>query len=101
MLTLVNISSFMEGVFGPCIMGSHPQLHGCTTKTSILVNTPVTRVVKPVQNFVRLEACAAKVTASPAVEDFVNGKGLGIEVNPRCGGCKYGKCPASGHSYSF
>ena len=57
--------------------------------------------MKPVQNVVRLKACAARVTASPVVEDFVNGEGLGIEVNPRCGGCKCSKCPASGHSYSF
>ena len=91
----------MEGVFGPCLVGSHPRLHDSTTKNSILVNATVTRVVKPVQNVVRLKACAARVTASPVVEDFVNGEGLGIEVNPRCGGCKCGKCPASGHSYSF
>ena len=39
--------------------------------------------------------------SSPRVDEFVMGELLGTEVNPRCGGCKCGKCPIMGHTYSF
>lgn len=41
----------------------------------------------------------AKVTAD--VEQFLVGEELGTEVKPKCGGCKCGKCPLVGHTYSF
>ena len=37
----------------------------------------------------------------PAVDTFVFGEEIGTEVTLKCGGCKCGKCPIIGHSYSF
>lgn len=37
----------------------------------------------------------------PEPEGFILGEDLGTEVTPRCGGCKCGKCPIVGHTYSF
>ena len=37
----------------------------------------------------------------PEAENFIAGERLGTEVNPKCGGCKCGKCPVVGHTYSF
>ena len=36
-----------------------------------------------------------------AVELFVESQSLGSVVEPRCGGCKCGKCPIHGQKYSF
>ena len=41
------------------------------------------------------------VKAPEPVHDFVTGETLGTEVNPKCGGCKCGKCPVRGHTFSF
>ena len=35
------------------------------------------------------------------VESFIRGEELGTEITPRCGGCRCGKCPTVGHTYSF
>ena len=35
------------------------------------------------------------------IDQFVLGEELGTEITPRCGGCRCGKCPFSGHTYSF
>ena len=32
---------------------------------------------------------------------FISGEELGTEVSPRCGNCRCGKCPISGHTFSF
>ena len=36
-----------------------------------------------------------------SVENFILGEELGTEVIPGCGGCRCGKCPTVGHTYSF
>ena len=36
-----------------------------------------------------------------SVENFILGEELGTEVVPGCGGCRCGKCPMVGHTYSF
>lgn len=35
------------------------------------------------------------------VDKFILGEELGTETTPRCGYCRCGKCPISGHTYSF
>ena len=35
------------------------------------------------------------------LEDFIAGEELGTQVQPKCGGCKCGRCPIIGHAYSF
>ena len=35
------------------------------------------------------------------VNKFIEGEEMGTETNPRCGGCRCGKCPVRGHTYSF
>lgn len=36
-----------------------------------------------------------------SVENFILGEELGTKVVPGCGGCRCGKCPTVGHTYSF
>ena len=38
---------------------------------------------------------------SRQMENFICGEDIGTEITPRCGGCRCGKCPTVGHSYSF
>ena len=35
------------------------------------------------------------------IENFISGEELTTEVFPKCGGCRCGKCPSVGHTYSF
>ena len=34
-------------------------------------------------------------------DSFFRAENLGVEVVPKCGGCRCGKCPIPGHTYSF
>ena len=36
-----------------------------------------------------------------ASEAFLLGEEMGTEVSPKCGSCRCGKCPITGHTYSF
>lgn len=44
--------------------------------------------------------CSSKEIANQ-VENFVRGEELATETTPQCGGCRCGKCPTVGHTYSF
>ena len=35
------------------------------------------------------------------VEDFYENEAMGVSCNPRCGGCKCGRCPVGGKSYTL
>ena len=53
-------------------------------------------IAQPAQNFHVKEKSLLK-----AVELFVESQSMGSVVEPRCGGCKCGKCPIHGQKYSF
>ena len=42
--------------------------------------------------------CSLATTASK-IQNFISGEEMGTAVNPKCGACKCGKCPALGHTY--
>ncbi|XP_067950495.1 uncharacterized protein [Watersipora subatra] len=103
--------SIMESVFGRCLVGSPPSLLDRTvfpkdmqqvlTHCCMLVPNPTPdchggRCFEEGQTLHTLLDSAKAV-----VSDFILGETLGTEVNPKCGGCKCGKCPILGHTYSF
>ena len=45
--------------------------------------------------------CAASLTVPFSKEQFFQAEALGTVVEPQCGGCKCGKCPVPGSTYSF
>ena len=45
--------------------------------------------------------CLSCFCKRPIPENFIMGEDLGTEIHPKCGGCKCGKCPIRGHTYSF
>ena len=45
--------------------------------------------------------CAAALTCPMTEDRFFQLEALGTTVNPKCGGCKCGKCPVPGSLYSF
>ena len=48
---------------------------------------------------VRSTACHAQIIMSE--DHFFEAEALGVSVEPRCGGCKCGKCPVNGAKFSF
>ena len=71
--------SIMEGALGVCLQGTHPALSEDPSFKKSLTSSYVTS----------------------SVDKFITGEQLGIEISPKCGACKCGKCPLPGHSYSF
>ena len=45
--------------------------------------------------------CASHSCKVPLTDSFIMAENLGTEILPKCGGCKCGKCPIRGHTYSF
>ena len=70
----------LRNQFGYVIGGSHPQLREATKK-----------LVKNVKVY----------QLSHKIEDFFSIEGLGIECQPRCGGCKCGKCHPGGKNMTL
>ena len=87
--------SIMDGELGPCIVGSHPDLQEDTLRTA--------KVPEELHG-----SCARTgnhhIMSHPAFNppnNFFQGEEIATEINPRCGGCKCGKCPIPGHTLSF
>ena len=115
-----------DGPLGTCLIGSHPSAHAssnnnnsstasesATVDSAFACTNPHTTHVSAfhvacsekqdivdqhdpnVPSFISAYATAAKE------ENFIEGEQLGTVVNPRCGGCRCGKCPQPGATYSF
>ena len=122
--------SIMSGEFGVCLQGTNPDLREETRLDSNLVKTIHDYTIKTESHHVHVQShseflppiqmCAAeshmacknvheKNSANIArtdkkhdqLESFISGEELGTETTPRCGGCRCGKCPTTGHTYSF
>lgn len=68
--------------FGKCLGGSHPLLSEYTRK-----------VIQHVQ--------VHHVDVETTIEDFYNIEAMGVNCNPKCGGCKCGRCPIGGKDYTL
>ena len=66
--------------FGRCLAGTHPDLH---------------HNGDPIINSV----CILQV--NPTIEDFFQIEEMGVSCNPKCGGCKCGKCPIGSKEYTI
>lgn len=102
--------SVMEGIFGTCLVGSHPSLRDDTSHSSemkqvlthccILLPRPGlvcdTGLCSDYQSHTTL-LCSAK----SIVSDFILCENLRVEVLPKFCSCKCGKCPILGCTYSF
>ena len=119
--------SIMSGELGVCIQGTHPELLEGTKPDSNLAKVIHDVRVKVETYKVHLEThpqfSMTPPLRCPAVRDqespnvtrgvhlvrnkreqidkFVQGEELATETTPRCGGCRCGKCPIAGHTYSF
>ena len=80
--------SIMKGVLGTCLVGTHPLLKdtcGQTDSGNQLLRTH----------------CVRSLAESVRSDTFFEGEELGTECQPKCGGCKCGRCPLLGHTLSF
>jgi hypothetical protein len=93
----------VKGPLGVCLQGSHPALRlGKTQETSLFAYSnscfKVKSMLKPTHTELSEEPSLCK---GGKVANFIVGEELGVEVAPRCGGCKCTKCPVPGHTFSF
>ena len=94
--------SIMQGVLGKCLAGTHPEL-----STFVIVGTVLEENQQVRVNFARAihpefqARCHAGLCKDLDHANFINGENLGIEINPKCGSCRCGKCPIVGHTFSF
>jgi hypothetical protein len=121
--------SVMNGELGTCLQGTHSELSERTKHDSNLakvihdvrVKVQIYRVqtnahpeflpIPSCSNMDKQESSSCQSSKSVhttrekrqvrSVEDFITGEELGTEITPRCGGCRCGKCPTVGHTYSF
>ena len=123
--------SVMSGDFGICLQGTHAKLREETVHDVNLVKTIHDYRISSGSHHVRLDSheefhpCVhpclletdmAEKEASGLLSTnvtrtdkklldlsntFIQGEELGTETTPRCGGCRCGKCPMVGHTYSF
>ena len=117
--------SVMSGELGVCLQGTHPDLTETTQHDSNLAKVIHDVKIKTETYKVQLEAHSEFMPSSPIpvdeelckyeseahsisakreesrVNKFIEGEEMGTETNPRCGGCRCGKCPVRGHTYSF
>lgn len=89
--------SVMEGEFGICLQGSHPELKEDTRCDSNLVKK-IHEVVLKTDSY---HVTASRLGMGSAIDKFIQGQELTTESNPKCGSCKCGKCPIMGQTYSF
>lgn len=80
-----NHLSIMQGPFGRCLQGAHVKLK---ENTRILPSVPSTTTL-------------LSRARESALDCWIHGEELGTEIVPKCSGCRCGKCPTLGHSYSF
>ena len=67
--------------FGKCIGGSHPNPQEGTSKLMQYATVNHARKVR--------------------IEDFYSIEAMGVECNPKCGGCKCGKYPLGGKGFTL
>ena len=98
----------VTGPFGLCITGTHPKLRvagqlasqysqvtGFDDVASIRVQANHVQFTRPaVSHMIRAEE-------SQRIDRFIEGENLGTELSIKCGNCKCGKCPITGHTFSF
>ena len=112
--------SIMEGELGECLQGSHPSLKEETSYSLNMVRALHTTKLSHACNHVSLTqshpefsypsrhsdpkeasaVCMMNKTTHNQL-DFLQGEELAVEIVPKCGACKCGKCPSVGHTYSF
>jgi len=111
--------SIMQGELGICLVGSHPDVQEGTEINSNMVRVVHDQWIKTDVNFVfRKQLTQPDLNVvSPMnrvndvnflsrkslrdVSTFIEGENLATGADPKCGGCKCGKCPSVGHTYSF
>ena len=121
--------SVMSGELGTCLQGTHSELSERTKHDSNLAKVihdvrvkvqmyrvqsdshPEFLLIPSYSNMEKQESSSCQPLKSVhltqdkrqerSVENFITGEELGTEVTPRCGGCRCGKCPTVGHTYSF
>jgi hypothetical protein len=116
--------SIMRGELGDCLQGTHSDLQESTKFSLNMVRAIHDKQLHVDCNFTRMQvhpefnapvtyACAlpdsnvnstcmlSYCKVSNETESFISGEELGTETNPKCGGCKCGKCPTVCHTYSF
>ena len=110
--------SIMHGDLGVCIQGCHPlleegtsfhsnfvkTLHGSYVRREcnfLYTNESHNEFLHPTKHRLNLDSLCSVSRVDESVLPFVTGEDLGTEVTPKCGGCKCGKCPVVGHTYSF
>lgn len=85
-----------EGKLGFCIQGTHPALCEGT-----VVSNHIKAIVNVAETRVDTRKKVGDIVLNKVVAPFIEGEQLGLEVLPKCGACKCGKCPTVGHTYSF
>ena len=121
--------SVMSGKLGTCLQGTHPELSEKPKHDSNLAKVihevrarveiyraqadvhPEFLSISTYSSLEKQESNSSHLSKSVhltqdkkkerSVENFILGDELGTEVVPGCGGCRCGKCPMVGHTYSF
>jgi hypothetical protein len=108
--------SIMKGELGICVVGSHPKLREDTEISCNMVKVVHDSRIKVECNFVQQKQllqpdlsescvsvlnCDVNLSIGRSLDGFIEGEELSTSSVPRCGGCKCGKCPSVGHTYSF
>lgn len=111
--------SIMQGDLGVCVQGCHADLEECTSFHSnfvrtlhgsfvstechfLYMNESHSEFICPSKQMLKLDgSCCVSYKVDDSVLPFISGEDLATEVIPKCGGCKCGKCPVMGHTYSF
>ena len=122
--TAGNNLSIMMGAFGMCIVGYHPSLDQVGQLNSHMVSVLHQANVQASVHYTYIQhrdftrpshkyrcetsninhnRTVAHITQSQcaALTKFIQGEELGTDLSIKCGSCKCGKCPISGHTYSF
>ena len=73
----------LENRFGKCVGGSHPMIKETTQRLNEIVDAKI------------------HLVDTISINDFYQIENLGIECNPKCGGCKCGKCAIGSKNYSL
>ena len=90
--------SIMKGELGVSLVGTHPLLK---ESTEISQDVPKTLHLTEHRVITHHVSLRGEHPAFSLAENFIVGEELGTECNPKCGGCKCGKCPVPGHDLSF
>ena len=90
--------SVMKGELGVCLVGTHPLLEESTKLDS---NVPRTLHLSEHRVSTLHVSLRGEHPAFSLSQSFIAGEELGTGCNPKCGGCKCGKCPLPGHHLSF